>query len=410
MISSLLLLGLVALAAARAPLFHQGTTVPGEFIVVMKEGVSIATRDNVIAKMTATDDDVSIQYRYDSSLNGFAVNCGYHTLEAIRSIDEVAYIEANQVVSINADESEILYSDVPSWGLNRVSERQLELNGDLLVDENEGAGVTQYVIDTGIYVEHNDFLQRGEGAQNSRASLGFWPANDPIHDDCNGHGTHVAGTQGGNIYGLAKESTLISVKVLGCLGSGTTANVIAGIDYTTAEHGRRGGPSVANMSLGGGSSAAMDDAVRASIRAGVTYAVAAGNSNDDACNGSPNRVAEALTVGSTAIGASPQRDERSSFSRWGTCVDIWAPGSLIQSAYIGGPDREATLSGTSMASPHVAGAAALYMGKHGDTSPEDIKDAFTSQATADVIDLSCPSFPSGNKCPDSPNLMLYSRL
>ena len=234
-----------------------------------------------------------------------------------------------------------------TWGLDRIDQRSLPLNNTYTYNAT-GAGVKAYIIDTGIRTTHTQF--------GGRAIDGFDAIDSALPAaDCNGHGTHVAGTVGGTTYGVAKGVTLVAVRVLDCNGSGSTSGVIAGINWVTGNHAA-GAPAVANMSLGGGASSALDKAVRNSIADGVTYALAAGNDNTNACNQSPARTAEALTVGSTT-----SSDARSSFSNFGTCVDLFAPGSSITSAWNTNDTATNTISGTSMATPHVAGAAALYL-------------------------------------------------
>jgi len=247
--------------------------------------------------------------------------------------------------------------------------------------------VTAYVIDTGIRSSHAEF--------GGRVGSGYTAVADGQGtNDCNGHGTHVAGTVGGNTYGIAKGVSLRPVRVLGCDGSGTNSGVIAGIDWVTAN---KTGPSVANMSLGGGVSAALDSAVLSSTNAGVTYAVAAGNDNGaDACNGSPARVAAALTVGSTT-----NTDARSSFSNIGSCLDLFAPGSSITSSWNTSDTATNTISGTSMATPHVAGVIALYLQNNPSASPATVSSAVVNGATTNVV---------SNPGTGSPNKLLYSVL
>jgi serine protease len=261
-----------------------------------------------------------------------------------------------------------------------------------------GAGVDAYIVDTGVYAAHNDF-------QPNRATQAV-NFVDGANDDCNGHGTHVAGTVGGNLYGVAKEVNIIGVKVLNCQGSGTTIGVLDGVNYvrTSAQASRR--PSVANMSLGGGASSSLDSAVASAVTAGVTFAVAAGNENQDACNVSPAREKSAITTGATVVADenSVQVDTRSSYSNFGTCVSLFAPGSLITSAWIGSPSATNTISGTSMASPHVAGAAAVYLSLNSGASPAAVKSALVSSSTSGVISLKCLK----RGCSDSPNKLLYS--
>jgi serine protease len=246
--------------------------------------------------------------------------------------------------------------------------------------------VRAYVIDTGILAAHADF--------GGRVGAGFTAINDGRgSNDCNGHGTHVAGTVGGNTWGIAKGVQLFGVRVLGCTGSGSNSGVIAGVDWVTANHVK---PAVANMSLGGGASSALDTAVNNSIAAGVFYAVAAGNDNANACNYSPARAANAMTVGSTT-----STDARSSFSNFGTCVDIFAPGSSITSAWYTSNSATNTISGTSMASPHVAGVAALYLAGNTTASPSAVTTAINNNATLNKV----TSAGTG-----SPNRLLYSQF
>ena len=270
-----------------------------------------------------------------------------------------------------------------TWGLDRIDQRDLPLSGAYTYT-TFAAGVNVYVIDTGIRTTHTEF--------GGRASSGFTSVADGNGtNDCNGHGTHVAGTIGGATYGVAKGVTLYAVRVLNCSGSGSTSGVIAGIDWVTNNHVS---PAVANMSLGGGASTALDDAVRSSVASGVTYAIAAGNSNANACNSSPARVSQALTVGS-----STNTDARSSFSNFGTCVDLFAPGSNITSAWNTGDAATNTISGTSMASPHVAGAAALYLATDPAALPATVHAAVVDNATINKLS----SIGSG-----SPNRLLHS--
>jgi len=283
------------------------------------------------------------------------------------------------------------------WGLDRISEDGISLDGRFVFTSTSGAGVDAYIVDTGIHIKHSDFGGRAK-----------WGANfaDSTNDDCNGHGTHVAGTVGGNVYGVAKKVSLIAVKVLDCDGSGTNAGVISGINYvaTTAKGTKR--PSVANMSLGGGKSTALNNAVAAAITGGVTFAVAAGNDNQDACNYSPASVSTAISTGATTVDSvgGTADDVRSTFSNFGSCVHIFAPGQLIKSAWIGSTSATLTISGTSMATPHVAGAVALYLGNTPTATPAQVKSYLLANSNNNLIDMIC----STTACRNSPNKLLYS--
>lgn len=248
-------------------------------------------------------------------------------------------MEQYAAVSIDATQS-----PTPSWGLDRIDQQALPLNNSYTYP-NTASNVHAYVIDTGIRLSHVDF--------GARATNGFDAIDGGSADDCHGHGTHVAGTVGGASFGVAKATALVAVRVLDCNGSGTIAQVVAGVDWVTQNAIR---PAMANMSLGGGANASIDDAVSNSIASGITYAIAAGNSNADACNSSPARVPAAITVGN-----STSTDARSGTSNFGTCLDLFAPGTQITSAWNTSDSATNTISGTSMASPHVAGAAALIL-------------------------------------------------
>ncbi len=258
----------------------------------------------------------------------------------------------------------------PSWGLDRIDQADTAGDGKYTYPDKAGEGVTAYVIDTGVRISHKDFA--------GRASSGFDAVdNDNTADDGNGHGTHVAGTIAGTAHGVAKKAKIVAVRVLDNNGSGTTEQVVAGIDWVTKNHH---GPSVANMSLGGGADPALDEAVSKAIASGVTFAVAAGNESADAGQSSPARVPEAITVASSTKG-----DAQSDFSNFGSVVDLYAPGSDITSDWNGSDDGTKTISGTSMATPHVTGAAAVYLAGHPDATPAQVASALTRAATSGKI-------------------------
>jgi subtilisin family serine protease len=284
------------------------------------------------------------------------------------------------------------------WGLARICRRNLDVDDTFATKLHLGEGVDIYVIDTGINLNHVDF--------GGRAIFGFKASSSWPNNDDQGHGTHVASTCGGTKYGVAKKATLIGVKVLDSTGSGTTAGVVAGVEFAVKNRQARGKPSVGNMSLGGGKSSALDAAVNKASDEGVIMIVAAGNDNSNACSGSPSGAARAFAVGATDIGADASGnnyDVRSSFSNYGSCVSVFAPGSNILGAWIGSTTAVRTISGTSMASPHVAGAAAVTLADNPTWTFADVKKNLQDQATLDKINLSCTS----STCRASKNLLLY---
>ncbi|MFC4563243.1 S8 family peptidase [Nocardiopsis mangrovi] len=333
-----------------APLNTAANAVEGQYIVVLEEGVSANS-------VTASDFGISseaVEHTYTTAINGFSAELSAAEVTGVRSNSSVAFVE--QVGTVEATET---------WGLDRIDQEALPLDDSYSVD-NTGAGVSAYIIDTGIEADHADF--------GGRAQVGF-DATGGDGADGNGHGTHVAGTIGSSTWGVAKEADLYGVRVLDDNGSGTTDDVVAGIDWVTANAVDN---SVANLSLGGGASQAIDDSVNALSESGVFVAVAAGNSGADAGNSSPARAEGVATVA-----ASDETDASASFTNYGSVVDIYAPGVDITSTWIGG--GEDTISGTSMASPHVAGAAALYKDANGDASQEEVQSYLTDNATADAL-------------------------
>ncbi|HSE53054.1 MAG TPA: S8 family serine peptidase [Gemmatimonadales bacterium] len=335
--------------------------IPGRFIITVRDGVSPSE--------VAEDHGVRPQFVYTAALNGFAGAMSVAARDGLLRDARVTRVEPDGVARAVTTQSNA------TWGIDRIDQRALPLSGTYTYS-NTGAGVTAYIIDTGIDYGHNEF--------GGRASLGY-DAFGGNGTDCNGHGTHVAGTTGGASYGVAKGVTLKAVRVLDCGGSGSWSGVIAGMDWVTANH-QAGSPAVANMSLGGGASSSVDDATRRMIADGVATAVAAGNGNpggraQDACKYSPARTGEAMTVGATT-----SADAKTSWSNYGACVDWFAPGSGITSAWIGNGSTETnTISGTSMASPHTAGVAALYLQSNPGASAQAVRDALFANTTKGVV-------------------------
>jgi subtilisin family serine protease len=336
------------------------TAVSDSYIVVLKDG---ATSVGTAANRLVSRHGGTVRQTYSAALRGFEVATSAAAARRIAGDPSVAYVEQNHVVRIQATQS-----PVPSWGLDRIDQRNRPLNNSYTYP-NTGSGVRVYIIDTGIRFAHTTF--------GGRATSGFDAIDGGSADDCNGHGTHVAGTVGGSQYGVAKGVALVAVRVLNCSGSGTVAQVVAGINWVTSNAVR---PAAANMSLGGGASTAIDSAVNNSINSGVTYAIAAGNSNANACNSSPARVAAAITVGATQ-----SNDARASFSNFGTCVDIFAPGVSITSSWSTSNTATNTISGTSMATPHVAGVAAQILSAHPTFTPAQVRTQMVNAATPNVV-------------------------
>jgi subtilisin family serine protease len=340
---------------------HAEGAVAGSYIVLLDQKASPAEKKDL-----ATEYGGKFGRNYGSAVNGFSAR-GLSETEAKRLAADpaVATVVQNKKFHIDATQD-----NPPSWGLDRIDQTDTAGDAKYTYPDKAGEGVTAYVIDTGVRISHKDF----EG----RASYGFDAVdNDDSADDGNGHGTHVAGTIAGAAHGVAKKAKIVAVRVLDNDGSGTTEQVVAGIDWVTKNHN---GPSVANMSLGGGADPALDEAVKKAIASGVTFAVAAGNESTDAGQSSPARVPEAITVAS-----STKDDAQSDFSNFGKIVDLYAPGSDITSDWNDSDEGTKTISGTSMATPHVTGAAAVYLAGHPDATPEQVATALTGGATSDKI-------------------------
>ncbi|MFD0353956.1 S8 family serine peptidase [Streptomyces sp. NPDC127110] len=370
-VAALALGAAAALPAAAADGAPQGVienagvagAVPGSYIVTLKDSAARSTADS--GKAVAKRYGAKIDRTYSAALNGYSVEVSEAQARKLAADPAVQSVVQNRTFTVDATQP-----NPPSWGLDRIDQRALPLDQSYTYPDKAGEGVTAYIIDTGVRKTHQDF--------GGRASDGYDAIdNDNTAQDGHGHGTHVAGTVAGGAYGVAKKAKIVGVRVLNNQGSGTTAQVVAGIDWVTRNAVK---PAVANMSLGGGADSALDTAVRNSIAAGITYGVAAGNESTDASTKSPARVAEAITVGSTT-----NTDAKSSFSNYGSILDIFAPGSNITSTWGTGDTATNTISGTSMATPHVVGAAALYLSQNPASTPAQVRDGLVAAATPNVV-------------------------
>jgi subtilisin family serine protease len=355
-----------ARAPEAAPLLSAANGVDGRYLVILKEGADPAS--------VAAVAGVSPRHTYTAAINGFAATLNQGQLTALRHNPAVDYVEQDQLFEYTATQSGA------TWGIDRIDQRNRPLSGTYTYTATAG-NVRAYIIDSGINPSHTQFGTRAQVAYDATGGNGI---------DCNGHGTHVAGTVGGSTYGVAKAVLLRAVRVGTCGSSLYTSDIVEGIDWVRLNHVK---PAVANMSLGGGASSAINTATTNLINAGVTVVVAAGNSNINACNGSPSGVTAAIVVA-----ASTSTDAKASYSNYGSCVDLYAPGSSITSAWYSSTTATNTISGTSMASPHVAGVAALYLSGNTTASPATVQSWINTNATASVI--------TGNVT-GTPNRLLY---
>eukprot|EP01062_Namystynia_karyoxenos_P019942 TRINITY_DN1753_c0_g1_i10.p2 TRINITY_DN1753_c0_g1~~TRINITY_DN1753_c0_g1_i10.p2 ORF type:complete len:403 (+),score=144.46 TRINITY_DN1753_c0_g1_i10:76-1284(+) len=391
---------LLAAAASAARLVEPGPGlrgkpefVQGEYIVVLKNTVAPEVHSSVTAKYAARKFAIGSGPR---AFRAMHAKLSDGQLAEVLAHPEVDFVERNQIahvadVPVNASKRiscPATQTEPLSWGQKRVTAQSAgDVEEVFAHDPNWGNGVTVYVLDTGVRITHEEFGGRAE-----------WGANfaGGADQDNNGHGTHCAGTIGGKTYGLAKAATIVAVKVLGDSGSGSYDGIISGVEWTVS----RGKKAIANMSLGGGYSAALNQAVNAAASAGVLFANAAGNDNRDSCSYSPASAEDGICVGSTELASKggQQIDSRSYFSNYGSCTHVFAPGSAIDSAYRGSDSAYATLSGTSMAAPHVAGVAAIALQANPGYSAAQIKNWITSKAMSGLIE---------NPGTGSPNLMLH---
>ncbi|MFF5963664.1 S8 family serine peptidase [Streptomyces collinus] len=358
-----------ALPAGAAPAAGEGriryegaaNAVAGSYVVTLKSEKAASAEGRALARKYGAD----IERTYTKALNGYEVEASESEAKRLAADPAVASVVQNRTFSITGTQP-----SPPSWGLDRIDQKSLPLNSSYTYPDSAGEGVTAYVIDTGVRITHGDF--------GGRASYGYDAVdNDNTAQDGHGHGTHVAGTVAGSAYGVAKKAKVVGVRVLNNSGQGTTAQVVAGIDWVARNAVK---PAVANMSLGGPGDTAIDTAVRNAITSGVTFVVAAGNESTNASTRSPARVTEAVTVGATT-----SSDAKASYSNYGTVLDLFAPGSSITSAWSTSDSATNTISGTSMASPHVAGAAALHLAANPTATPAQVSAALTSAATTGVV-------------------------
>jgi len=353
---------------------RQGKPIAGQYIVRMTPDTrDVATQARNLTRSAGG----SVIHVYENAFKGFSARLPAAAVQALRNNPNVLSVEQDAEIFLNAIQNNA------TWGLDRIDQVDRPLSSTYEYNAT-GQGVRTYVIDTGIHASHQDF--------GGRVAAGFTAINDGRgSSDCNGHGTHVAGTVGGNTWGVAKAVQLVPVRVLDCSGSGSYSGVIAGIDWVAGQTHR---PAVANLSLGGPASSTLDAAVAGASSKGISMVVAAGNDNTDACNYSPARAPDAITVGATS-----SSDARASYSNLGSCLDLFAPGSSITSAWYTSNRATATLSGTSMAAPHVAGVVALILQGQPDASPLAVVEHLKKTASQNKLSQTGTG---------SPNLLLYA--
>jgi subtilisin family serine protease len=362
----------LALAVAAAALATLGAASPSasdraSYIVVLKSSVA---NPAAVAQEHAARFGGTVSHVYSYALKGYSLTLPAAAVARLAADPRVDYVEADGVMKADTTQNGA------TWGIDRIDQRSLPLSGTYTYTAT-GSGVKAYIVDTGIRYTHTQFGGRAIKGVDEVTAGGSAA-------DCNGHGTHVSGTVGGSTYGVAKAVTLVSVRVLGCNGSGTTSGVIAGIDWVTGNH-LAGQSAVANMSLGGGASSSLDTAVNNSINDGVSYAIAAGNGDifgnpQNACNFSPARVAAAMTISAT-----DRTDTKASWANYGSCVDWFAPGVSITSAWYSSDTATNTISGTSMATPHTTGVAAQYLQTHPGASPATVRSALFNLTTKSIV-------------------------